>query len=175
MKNVIMLAGLLILTSCMSFSDKSLRPVRDSITQQMPEIKLEKEFAVSFGGGVFNLIDVLTLNAADVSDMDHVQVAVYKVSAGRHDLDFDDLDFEESVQAKDGDLVWETIVRVRDEGEQVWVLVGMDSERNTLEAVAVFVLEEDELVLINVDGDLDRMIEFALQPAVEHRGRVRTS
>ena len=126
MENVIILAGLLILTSCMSFSDKSLRPVRDSITQQMPEIRLEKEFTVSFGG---NLIDVLTLNGADVSDMDYVQVAVYKVSAGQHDLDFDDLNFEASLLVKDGDLYWETIVRVRDEGEQVWVLVGMDSER----------------------------------------------
>ena len=54
---------------------------------------------------------------------------------------------------------------MRKEDEQVWVLVGMDLERDSLEAVSVFVLGNDELVSINVDGDLNRMIEFALRPA----------
>jgi len=30
-------------------------------------------------------------------------------------------------------------------------------------------LENSELVMINVDGDFDRMIEFALQPASDSR------
>ena len=60
---------------------------------------------------------------------------------------------------------------MRKEDEQVWVLVGMDLERDSLDAVSVFVLGNDELVLINVDGDLNRMIEFALRPASEQRRR----
>ncbi len=60
---------------------------------------------------------------------------------------------------------------MRKEDEQVWVLVGMDLERDSLDAVSVFVLGNDELVLINVDGDLNRMIEFALRPASDQRHR----
>jgi|GEM_PF-3454806 hypothetical protein len=38
----------------------------------------------------------------------------------------------------------------------------MDLARNSLDAVSVFVLENSELVMINVDGDFDSMIEFVL-------------
>lgn len=172
MEKLILFLSLGILTSCMSFSDKPLRPVRNSITQQMPEIRLEKEFAVSMGGGIFDFLDVITLNEADVSEMDHVQVAVYKVDPGRGEIDFSRLNFEQTLLEKDSSLHWETIVRVRDEGEQVWVLVGMDLQRNSLDAVTVFVLDRDQLVLINVDGDLHEMLEFALEPAVRHRGKI---
>ena len=174
MKKLIMLLVLLATTSCMSFSDKPLRSVRDSITAQVPGIRLDKEFAVSIGSGLLNLIDVVTLNVADVSKMDHVQVAVYKISGRRRNMDFDNMDLEETMLAKDSKLHWETIVRVREDGEQVWVLAGMNLAKNTLEAVTVFVLEDDELVLINVDGDLEHLIEFALSPAEDRRTSVRT-
>ena len=49
----------------MSFSDRAMRPVRNSITSQMPEIRLEKEMAVAVGGGMFNLLDVI--NTDDVT------------------------------------------------------------------------------------------------------------
>lgn len=173
MKKLILFLCLGSLASCMSFSDKPLRGVRNSITQQMPEIRLDKEFAVSIGGGLFNFLDVITFNEADVSEMDHVQVAVYKVDSGRRDIDFSKLNFEQTMLAKDSNLHWETIVRVRDDEEQVWVLAGMNLDRNSLDAVTVFVLDKDELVLINVDGDLHEMLDFALEPAVRHRGEIK--
>lgn len=173
MKKLILFLCLGILTSCMSFSDRPLRGVRNAITQQMPEIRLEKEFAISIGGGIFDFLDVITFNEADVSEMDNVQVAVYKVESGRGDIDFSKLNFEQTMLAKDSSLHWETIVRVRDEEEQVWVLAGMDLDRNSLESVTVFVLDKNELVLINVDGDLHEMIDFALEPAVRHRGEIK--
>ena len=49
-----------------------------------------------------------------------------------------------------------------DSGEIVGGLVGMDLGRNSLDAVSVFVLGNNDLVIINVDGDFDRMIKFAL-------------
>jgi len=173
MKNLILISLLCMFTGCMSFSDRPLRPVARSISQQIPEIRLEKEFAVSIGGGMFKFLDVITLNEADLSAMDHVQLAVYKVSKkGRNtEIDFSGLNFEQTLLEKDSSLHWDTIIRVRDEGEQVWVLVGMDLKKLSLEAVVVFVLDQDQLVLINVDGDLDRMLEFAMEPAKGHRHR----
>jgi hypothetical protein len=170
MKNLIMISALCLLTSCMSFSDKPLRPVRNSIDQQLPEISLEKEMGISIGGGIFNFLDIITFNEADLSEIDSVQVGVYQIHPRGGNVEFTDAVFEKALLAKDASLTWDRIVRVRDGGEQVWVFVGMDLERNSLEAVSVFVLEQDELVLINVDGDLSEMLEYAMEPARGHRG-----
>ncbi len=169
MKKLILSLLLLQLTACMSFNDRSFRSTRNSIVEQMPEITLKKEFAVSLGGGLLNFLNIITLDEANISDLDHVQVAVYNVDSGGMEIDFDDLNFAATLHQRNKRLHWETIVKVREEGEQVWVLVGMDLQRNSLNAVSVFVLQHDELVLINVDGELDKMIEFALQPASDHR------
>jgi hypothetical protein len=130
----------------------------------VPDISLEKEFAISLGNSMLGFLDVLTLNEADISELDHVQVAIYNVELGGQEIDFSD-----TLRSRGENLHWETIVRVRKEGEQVWVLVGMDLERNSLDAVSVFVLENSDLVMINVDGDFDHMIEFALRPASDSR------
>ena len=169
MKNILLIILLSLFTACMSFSDRSMRPVRDAIAEQVPEIRLEKEFAVSIGSGMFNLLNVITVDEANLSDMDSVQVAVYNVLPGDGSINFDSVDFEQTLLEKDSSLVWETIIRVRDPEEQVWVLVGMNIEKNTLEAVTIFQLDKDQLVLINVDGDLEEMLEFALAPASSRR------
>ena len=94
-----------------------------------------------------------------------MQLAIYNVESDGQKIDFNEIDFSDTLRSRGENLYWETIVRVRKEGEQVWVLLGMDAERNSLDTVSVFVLENSELVMINVDGDFDHMIEFALRPA----------
>ena len=165
----VLLLGIAV-SSCMSFSDRSMRPVRNSISEQMPEIRLEKEMAIAVGGGMFDFLDIVTFNEADLSEVDHLQVAVYEVYPRGSDANFSDDVFQASLQAKDASLTWERIVRVREEGEQVWVYVGMDLERQSLDAVSVFVVEQDELVLINMDGELMELIEYAFEPARGHPG-----
>jgi hypothetical protein len=173
MKKIVHLAALIIaitqLAACMSFSDRSFRSTKSAIQQQMPHISLEKEFAVSMGRGLFGLLRVISLDEQNISELDHVQIAVYKVDSGGREVNLNQLDFSETLRSRGEKLHWETIIRVRDRGEQVWVLVGMDLERNSLNAVSLFVLENKQLVLINVDGDLERLIEFALAPAYEYR------
>lgn len=169
MKKILLAIMFTQLAACMSFSDRPFRSTRDSIQEQVPDISLEKEFAISLGNSMFSFLDVVSLNEADISELDHVQVAVYSVESGGREIDFNDIDFSDTLRGRDKNLHWETIVKVRDEGEQVWVLVGMDLSRNSLDAVSVFVLENNELVMINVGGDFDRMIEFALQPASASR------
>ena len=169
MKKILLVIMLTQLAACMSFSDRPFRSARNSIEQQVPNIKLEKEFAISLGNSMLSFLDVVSLNEANISELDHVQVAVYNVESGGQKIDFNDIDFSETLRSRGKNLHWETIVSVRKESEQVWVLVGMDLARNSLDAVSVFVFENSELVMINVDGDFDRMIEFALQPASDSR------
>ena len=66
-------------------------------------------------------------------------------------------------------------VRVREDGEHVWVFVGMDLDKQSLEAVSVFVVESEELVLINMDGDLNELLEHAFEPARGHPGAFSSS
>ena len=169
MKKLLLVILLTQLAACMSFSDRSFRSTRNAIEEQVPNIRLDKEFAISLGNSMLSFLDVISLNEADISELDHVQVAVYNVASGGQTIDFNDIDFSDTLRSRGKNLHWETIVKVREEGEQVWVLVGMDLSRNSLDAVSVFVLENSELVMINVDGDFDRMIEFALQPASDSR------
>ena len=68
-----------------------------------------------------------------------------------------------------------SLVKVREEDESVWVYVGMNMEKQSLDAVAVFVLERDELVMMNVDGDLQELIRFAFEPAQGRRGAYKST
>ena len=174
MKNLLGLLTFITLTSCMSFSDRPLRPIRDAITAQLPEIHLEKEFAISIGSGVFNFLDIITLNEADLSELDTVHVAIYEVSSTGRGFDFPKLDLEQTLLAKDPNLHWDTVVRVRKPDERVWVLAGIDLDRNSLAAIAVVVLNASELVLIHVDGDLSELLEYAMAPARGHTGVLKS-
>ena len=158
------------LTACMSFSDRPLRPMRNSIQEQMPEIRLEKEMAVVMRRGMFDFLDLISKEDADLSEIEHLQVAVYEVIPKGSESSFSDEIFQRSLQEKDSSLQWERIVKVRDEGEQVWVFVGMNLDEETLEAVSVFVVERDELVLMNMGGDLQELLRYAFEPAKGRRG-----
>ena len=63
-------------TGCMSFSDRHFRPVKDSLAQQMPDIRLDKEMAFSASSGLINLIDILGGNEVDLDDLNRVRIAV---------------------------------------------------------------------------------------------------
>ncbi len=169
MKNLLSLVCFLSAVGCVSFSDRAMRPVAKSIQEQSPHIHLEKEFGMSIGDGMFNLIELGTAGSDSLADMNHVRVAVYKVAGSGQQVDFDAINLKQTLKAENSRLHWEIIVRVRKPEEQVWVLVGMDLQSQTLSEVAVFKIDQNELVLINVDGELDNLLRFAMQPAREHR------
>lgn len=171
MKTLIMIMTAAVLSSCMSFSDRPMRPMRNAILAQNPELTLEKEMAVNVGRSLFSLLDAFADDEADLSNLDNVNIAIYKVhgvQATKNGLSKQS--FAEALRKTDGSLHWEQIVRVRDHGENVWVFAGMDLPRNRLEAISVIVLEQDELVLINVDGDIDEMMKYALESSRGRRG-----
>ena len=171
MKRILALSLLLtMMTGCMSFSDRGMRPVRNSISEQMPEIRLEKQMAIKLGGGIFDLIDIVSHDDNNLSEIDHVEMAVYEVLPRGSETNFSDAVFQQSLRAKNDSLSWERIVKVNDDGEQVWVFVGMDLRRQSLEAVSVFVIDNDELLLINVNGDFNQLLDYAFEPARGNRG-----
>jgi hypothetical protein len=160
-----MLCSLVLLAGCMSFSDRSLRPLQQSLIEQLPYITLENKLAIQLGSGMLNMLDVVTLNDANLSVIDHVQLAVYQVHGQAGTVDFSDDVFAQSLRDSNAELDWDRIVRVRDNNEQVWIYAGMNLRRESLEALSVFIWEQDELVLINLDGDLDSLLQYAMASA----------
>lgn len=168
MKNLVIALTTIMLAGCMSFSDRPMRPIRNAILAQNPDITLEKEVAINIGAGMFNFLDAINLEGVNLSEIDSVQMAVYKVHGRQAVNNFSSQIFAAALLEKDAGLYWEQIVRVRDNGENVWVFAGMDLKGNTLDAISVFVMEQDELVLISVGGDIDKMMRYALETS---RGR----
>lgn len=169
LKTLVMIVTAAALSSCMSFNDRPMRPVKNAILAQNPELRLEKEVAINVGKSLFSLLDTFAVGSADLSELDSVNVAVYRVSGANEGTNFTTQNFSQALKETDGALHWEQIVRVRDEGENLWVFAGMDLRRSKLEAISVIILEQDELVLISVDGDIDEMMKYALESSHGHR------
>jgi len=164
LSSLMMLATLsLLFTGCMSFNDDYFDPVTDSMRAQVPEVTLEREMALDFGSGFFNIIDLAGGSDVDVSDMENLRIAIYKVIPHGESLDFSDAVFGEALRSQGRKLEWERIVRVRDDGEQLWVFAGMDLRAEMLDALCVFILDREELVLINMEGDIQQMLRYALE------------
>lgn len=154
---------ILLFTSCMSFNDDYFDPVARSLGSRMPEISLEREMAMDLSSGFFDIIDLASAGVADVSELDKLRIAVYKVIPRQGFVDFPDEVFSAALRSQGTGLEWERIVRVREQGEQVWVFAGLDVHAQMLDAVCVFVLDQNELVLINMEGELEHLLEAALQ------------
>jgi len=157
----------------MTFNGASKEAVQDDLSQHMPKITLEKEVALSFGKGLLSLINIVTLNDATLSNLDGVSVAIYNVQGNAQFTDFDEISFTNTLMQQNEALHWEQIVRVREPDEQVWVFAGMNLGDNSLESVSVFVMENDTVTVINVDGELDKMLELALSKSRGHRRESR--
>lgn len=169
MRHTLTLAMILLTTGCMSFNDDHFDGVEASLRAQMPDIHLEKEMAIGFGSGIFDLVDLADTSPANLSEIDHLRIAVYQVTALRGQKVFADAVFDRALREQGADLEWERIVRVRDDDEQVWVFAGLNTRQQILEAISVFVLDQNELVMMNLDGDLSELIDYALATGNDRR------
>jgi len=164
---------LLLVNGCMSFSDRSFRPVIREISAQIPNLNLRKEFALSIGSVMFNVIDAITVGSDfDFSSIDKVQIAVYEVGFS---ADLRKLNVEKALMARDPSLSWQTVIKIREEREYTWIVMGINENRASIEAVSILVMGQGELVLINLNGDLEKIIEFAFEPVKGKKGVIKFS
>ena len=169
MKTALLLLLCLPLAACLSFNDKHFDPLESALQARMPEITLEKEMAIGLGSGLFDLVDLMDSSDADLSKINHVRVAVYEAFPRAGQYRFSDAVFSESLRSQGSHLRWERIVRVRADSEQLWIFAGLNEAEQLLEALTVFVVQDNELVLINLDGGLNELLNYALASARQHR------
>lgn len=111
---------------------------------QQPRITLEQDLAVGFGSSLFDLQELSSLDRSSQAGVDHVQVAMYRVSPVNGQHQFPDSVFSRTLARHGAQLTWQRIVKLRENGQQIWVFAGMDLDALRLETVCVFVLEQGE-------------------------------
>jgi hypothetical protein len=161
------LAGLT-LTGCLRATQ--LERIGAEIAWQHPEARFQREISLSLGSVPMSIARLAVgLGGEDAREakaylesVSRLEFAVYKV----HGIDdFTGTDTPEVIDdliANDG---WEMIVKAKDKGELVWILYREDNGQ--IRDILLTVLEDDEMILINVSGRLDRLFADAL---ADHHG-----
>jgi len=144
-----------------------------AIEEQMPGAHFEKEFAISLGPITLGLArmasgmvhdDDVQVARSYLGDVRNVQVAVYKTHSVSSVTRVRMPKQLERLQDKG----WETAVRVREDDEVIWVMYRSDDE--SIRELYVVVLDDSELVMVKVRGNLERIAGKALAEASRHRG-----
>lgn len=93
-----------------------------------------------------------------------VQVGVYEVRGLRPGRER-----RQQLQLSDLPRNWIPVVQIHEDGEDVFVLTREDGER--IRAMLVVVAEYDEWVIVRIKGNLNRVLEEAMQMAFDEAGR----
>lgn len=154
----------LLSTGCIGV-DRGFRSIRDYVLDSSNN-QFEKEFEFSFGSVSITMAE-LVMNFADVeepideilSEISSVQVGVYNNnSEAKIKPSFEEAKFLTNKMKKAG---WDCIVRSVDRNEMVTIFVkAHGDELNQLYVISV---NNDEVVLAEVLGNLHKVIEIAIR------------
>ncbi|MCW8810789.1 MAG: DUF4252 domain-containing protein [Ignavibacteriaceae bacterium] len=154
----------LFLNGCIGIN-KEFGDIRDEVIKNFGgEYKSEIQFSVGSAGiSVSSWFVDATADediAADIlDDVSSVQVGVYKKLRESNPPDMNTLRHIEDKMFQSG---WKSIIRSSDNGELTAVYVRKN-RAETLDRMFVINLEDDELVLVDVKGDLKEVIATAIR------------
>lgn len=158
----VVLAALTLGNGCMWAPE--LTEVKRDIAGQLPDVSFRKNVTLSFGPLTMALARAVTGVIPEaheargyLRDVSKLQVAVYEIE-GTADAAGVQTPARLQELLDDG---WEMAVRVRDEGEVVWLLYRVDDE--SVREMFVVVLGDGELVLVKLRGRLERVMAAALE------------
>ena len=162
---LILFAAVVGLNGCIGVN-RDFRVIRNNILNNVNG-NFEREVEFSVGSGLLHLAGVFVsfadteVDAEDMLDQIHsVQIGVFK------NKDFDHFSYE-------GDLLdklsygmkkagWNYIVKNKDRGEMAGIFVKEDS-RDELREMFVIALDDEELVMVEIRGHLNKLVEIAVR------------
>jgi hypothetical protein len=157
---IVLALALLASPGCLRSSE--LSGVRRDLESQLPGTSFDKELELSLGPALLGIARLVTAVIPDAQEarpflrgMSRVQIGVYKTEIDSLPA----LRMPRHLQTllDDG---WETVVRVHENDESVWVLYRPDGDR--IREVFVVVLNDHELVLVKAKGKLEKIVAAAL-------------
>lgn len=161
---LLILSGLFLLCSgCRTSADFNY--IEDSIRDQISPAKMDKDFKFSIGslsmGMLKGLVDDEEAEIC-LKEIEGVQVGVYKIRDMEKSTSFHIPSNVEKRMIKNG---WELFVRVHNRKKENVSLYYRQLSENTVSIYAI-VLEPDELVIAEISGKLDNILDKAI---CEHR------
>ncbi len=164
---------LLVLLSFVAFStsgclySREIAQTRRDIERQYPDLHLEREVVMNFGPGMMGFARWVTglvrdddaqLASRMLEDVRRLKVGVYRLEGGSTlDLTAYDLPRLRRFDGKG----WETAARIHEDEEVVWVMYR--ERRGRIENLFVAVLDNENLVLTRLDGDLEKVLQVLLE------------
>jgi hypothetical protein len=148
-------------TSCLTY--RGPRGVREQLESQMG-VELDREFGIKLGFLSTKLASGIARMASDeplpLRGISGIGVVTYNLppSKDREQRSLRELKL-------DG---WETLLRVRDHGDDATVLARMDGEH--IRGLLFVVKDDDEVTIAKIRGRLERMLETAINQSLEGRG-----
>jgi hypothetical protein len=161
----------LVLLISISFSgcigvNRNFKQVRQHLMSEL-DVEYDKQFEFSIGsaglalaGMIVKLSDVEEPIEEVLANVSRVQIGVYERehAYGQFNAEFSDLKKLTDILEKDG---WKYIVRSVQDDEMAAVFVNADDE--DFNRIYVIAANDDEMVLVEVHGDLSKVIEVALR------------
>lgn len=162
---IALLIALLLLNGCMSFNPRSLRQMESALRDSNPDLDFESTMKFGVGPLTMDLVDFVFVhdNRIDVSKISRADVGIYEVKG---DFDFTRFRMPHSRQDRHCEQR-DVILRVREDDEQVEMAVC--SRNGKLTGFTIFVLEREELVVINTRGDIPALVSSAIRGHTQPR------
>lgn len=152
------------LSGCILVS-ADFRQTKELILDELGPADIDTEFQLQIGPGMISLGEIaVSFSPANneaipfLRDIRNIQVGVYKLQQLRQDCP---LTIPDPITKKLARKGYEPIVKVKEKTNSVWVMTKVTGKH--LESLYVISLEPNELVLVEVQGRLERLIEKAIR------------
>jgi len=168
---------LICLTACLLpgcvFISRDFRFTKELIISELGEAEVETEFQLQVGSGLLSL-GKFAASVADVDrntmeylrDIRNVQVGVYKL----YDIDRNKpLKIPDRIAKNLARKGYEPIIKTKEKNSATWIFTKMRGKR--LESLYVISLEQHELVLVEVKGRLERILQKAIREKGLEKGK----
>lgn len=166
LRSATLLALCVVLTGCMSFNPRSLRQMESALRDSNPDMEFESTTKFGVGPLTMDLVDFIFVHDRniDISKISRADVGIYEL---KRPLDF--VDFKVPQGTDRNCPLREVIIRVTEEDERMEMAVCIRDDKIT--GFAMFVLEEDELVVMNIRGDIQGLVSAAIRDNVNRESR----
>lgn len=136
-----------------------------AILEACPEARFKKDVSISLGGASWGILKSIAMSVekddreirAYIGNLSKIEVVVYE-ARGITKADMRPIG-EVVKQSLDDD--WQLMVKTAEDGEMVWIHYREDDAR--IREMNVVTYDGDEFVIVRLAGDLDEIMEVALE------------
>lgn len=144
------------LGGCFSMNPDSMEHMETALRENNPNLEIESRTTVGVGALILDLIDFVYVEdeELDISKITRAEVGIFELSKA---ISFEEFKIPTDAFDTAGKCPqWDEVVRVRENDEQILILACVEEE--TISAISVFVLEPQEIIVVNARGNLDAFI-----------------